>query len=257
MFLTEGFIHKLKTFLMTIEYPYSDKYHPEMVEKLVYELIPRCILVEDVHKLMKDYKFFRNRPYRVMKIFNTPKHLQVYRDFQPDDKGSSFLNDDEAYGQVVISNSLLKGFMPYTKFQVFSTIENRTYEIIKSGKHFYLNNSDYKITTFFSRVELYHRDDLIAKYSMSFWGKRCRLKLHILNGYVLEQDESSFNLYRLNFDQEKELLGIIVIKEVLEITAGGFAFIKVSDESAYDFMVMLSLGMLFSMIYAENSSRSS
>lgn len=257
MFITQGFIKKLKTFLTTIDYPNTDRYYPEIVQKLVFELVPKGTTVFDTGTLIKTYRFFLNREKRVQRVFKTPKHLETYRSTDVGVINSTFSNES-TYEKVVITNAFTKGYtFPYNKFKVISNIDGKNMDIFKSNRYFSLNNSNYQIKTSFSTIELYYRNDLIMKYSMSHWGKKYRFKTKILNDYLIDQLGDTFTLSRRNLDQQKEIIGKVEINEFINaLVPSGVAIVHVIDDTVYELMVMFAIGLMYSMIYSESSSRS-
>ena len=256
MFITQRFMKKLKSFLSSIDYPYPDRYYPEIVKKLVYELLPNGQTIHDVGILIKEYRYVKNRQRRIEKLFSNPALMQIYQSLDVGIINNSFTNTTP-YEKVVITNAFSKGLFPYTNFQFISTFEGKNFDIKKSGRYFFIHNSDYKIKTLFSTVELLYREDLIMKFSMSHWGKKYRFKKKIVNDFILDQEGQTFYISRLNLDQQKERIGIVEIEEfVTDFLAGGAAVVHVLEDTMYDLIVLFGLGLLFSMVYAENQSRS-
>jgi hypothetical protein len=256
MFITQGFMKKLKSFLSSIDYPYTDRYYPEIVKKLVYELLPNGQTIHDVGILIKEYRYVKNRQRRIEKLFNTPILLQTYQSLDVGIINNSFTNTTP-YEKIVITNAFSKGLLPYTTFQLISTFEGKNYEVKKTGRYFYFNNSNYRLKTLFSTVELLYRDDLTMKFSMSHWGKKYRFKNKIINDFTLDQMGQTFYLYRLDIDRQKELIGKVEVEEfVTDFLAGGAAVVHVIEDTMYDLVVLFGLGLLYSMVYAENQSRS-
>ena len=257
MFITQGFIKKLKAFLSSIDYPYHDRYYPDVVQKLVFELLPKGQTIDDVGTLIKEYRFFRNREKRIFRLFNHPIHMQTYQTIDIGIINNSFTNES-AYEKVVISNALTQGWVfPYNRFKLISTIESKSFDIQKSGRYFRLNTGEYQIKTLFSTIELTQRDHLIMKYSMTHWGKKYRFKNKILNDYIIDQNEDMFILSRLNIDRQKEIIGKVEIKEFInDFIPSGVAIAHVIEDTMYDLVVMFGIGLMYSMVYAESSSRS-
>ena len=250
-----GFIRKLKVFLQSIDYPYQDKYHPDTVKKTVLELIPLGQTIEDIAQLLKEYRYFRNREKRVLKVFNTPKYSSLYSDLDVGIINNSFTKQTR-HERVVISNTLSKGLFTYNTYQVYSTLEGHSTEIKKNKSFFTLDHSNYKLKTFMTRIELYHRENLLMKYKLDRWGKRYRLKTWLLTDYFIDQDEATFTISKLNLDQQKDMLGKIEIKAFLDFNPSGVALIDVMDDAYYDILILVAIGMLYSMIYTENQRRS-
>lgn len=255
MFITTGFIRKLKVFLLSIDYPYQDRYYPDTVKKIVYDLVPLGQRIDDIAQLLKEYRYFRNREKRVLKLFNTPKYTSIYNELEVGIINNSFTKDTK-HERVVISNTLSKGLFTYNTYQVYSTLEGRSYEIKKNKSSFNLDNSNYKLKTFMTRIELYHRENLLMKYRLDRWVKRYRLKTWLLTDYFIDQEDATFTVSRLNLDQQKEIMGKIEIKELLDFYPTGVALVDVIDDAYYDILILVGLGMLYSMIYTENQRRS-
>jgi hypothetical protein len=256
MFITQRFMKKLKSFLSSIDYPYADRYYPEIVKKLVYELMPNGQTIHDIGILIKEYRYVKNRQRRIERLFSNPVLMQTYQSLDIGIINNSFTNQTP-YEKVVITNAFSKGLLPYTTFQMISTFEGKNHEVKKSGRYFFFNNSDYKLKTLFSTVELFYREDVIMKFSMSHWGKKYRFKKKIVNDYLLDQEGQTFYISRLNLDRQKELIGKVEIEEfVTDFLAGGAVVVHVLEDTLYDLIVLFGLGLLFSMVYAENQSRS-
>lgn len=257
MFITQRFIKKLKAFLASIDYPYTDRYYPEIVQKLVYELVPKGRTIYDIGQLIKEYRYFDLRQKRAQKVFNHLVHSKTYQTIDIGVINNAF-NNDSSYEKVIITNALNKGYVyPYNRYKLISTVEGKNIDMIKSGRYFSLNNSNYQIKTSFSTIELSYRNDLIMKYSMSHWGKKYRFKTKIMNDYMIDQLGDTFTLSRRNLDQQKEIIGKVEINEFINaFVPSGVAIVHVIDDTVYELMVMFAIGLMYSMIYAESSSRS-
>lgn len=257
MFITTGFLTKVKSFLDQIEYPYTDRYYPDIVSNLIQEQLPNGDDIETIENLLKAYKYVKFREQRVLKAFNTPKHLSKYLEIpttiQP--KVSKFT--DKRNDQIVITNALSNSFQFMKQYQIFTSRESN-YTVIRKEKGFFTQNVNaFKIKTFLYKIELYRSEVLIAKFSFDKWGKKYRFKPSFLNDFTIEQSGDVFKFYTLNLDQEKTLLGQLQFRFLKTAYANGVVLIKVLDEQAYDWLLMFGLGMLYSMIYSENSRRSS
>lgn len=255
MFITMGFMKKLKVFLMSIDYAYPDRYYPDAVKKTVYDLLPLGQRIEDTAQLLKEYRFFRNREKRVLKMFNSEKHMSIYRDLEVGAINNSFTKYT-SHERVVLTNMLSKGLYTYFTYQLFSTLEGRSYDIKKQKAYFNLDNSSYRIKTFVTRIELYHHEALIMKYKLDKWGRQYRFKPWIMNGYFIDQNDSIFTVSKLNLDQQKEVIGHIEVSKVVDYYPTGVCIVDVLDEAYYDILILIGLGMLYSMIYSENQRRS-
>lgn len=257
MFITTGFLSKVKSFLDQIEYPYTDRYYPDIVSNLIQEQLPNGDNIEIISSLLKAYKYVKAREQRVLKAFNTPKYLAKYLEIpatiQP--KVSKFM--EKRNDQIVMTNALSSSFQTLKQFQIFTSRESN-YTIIRKEKGYFTQNVNaFKLRTYMRQVELYRSDNLIAKFSFDYWLKKYRFKPRLINGFTLEQSGDVFNFYTLNLDQEKILLGKLEFRLLKTASTNGVVLIKVLDEQAYDWLLMLGLGMLYSMIYSENARRSS
>lgn len=144
MFITQRFIKRLKAFLTSIDYPYTDRYYPEIVQKLVYELVPKGRTIYDIGQLIKEYRYFDLRQKRAQKVFNHLVHSKTYQTIDIGVINNAF-NNDSSYEKVIITNALNKGYVyPYNRYKLISTVEGKNIDMIKSGRYFSLNNSNYQ-----------------------------------------------------------------------------------------------------------------
>lgn len=258
MIVTNGFLTKVVTFLKQIEYPYTDRYYPEIIDRSVNELLPNGQDIEIIADLLSSYRYMKNREKKILKVFETPKYLSRLLSIEPSSFTLTFKRFTKNYDQVVVTNALSGAFKILKTFQVYSTQDDRVTSINKDKAYFTQDFNSYKLKTFVRQVELYRYDDKIMKFSLDYFMKKYRYKqIEMTSNYTLEQDGSVFKVYTRNLDQEKILIGTFEFKVLRTTYVHGLSLIKIMDEQYHDMLAMLGLGMLYSIMYSENARRSS
>ena len=258
MIVTTGFLTKIRTFLKQIDYPYGDRYYPDIIDRLVTELLPNGQDIEMIADLLSSYRYVKNREKKILKVYSTPKYLSRLLSIEPSSFSPTFTKYTKDYDQVVVTNALSGAFRILKTFQVYSTQDDRVSSINKDKAYFTQDFNSYKLKTFVRQVELYRYDEKIMKFSLDYFMKKYRYKpIEMTNNYSLEQDGSVFKAYTINLDQEKILIGTFEFKVLKTTYVHGLSLVKIVDEQYHDMLVMLGLGMLYSIMYSENSRRSS
>lgn len=257
MIVTQRFLSKIKSFLKQIDYSYTDRYYPEVVDRTVTELIPFGQDIETISELLKDYRYIKNREKKIIKVFETPKYYSKYQATEPSSTAPIYKTYTKNHDQVVVTNVLSSAFKLIKNYQVYSTYDDKVTTITKDKAFFTQGFNAFKVKTFVKQVELYRYEEKIMKFSLDYFMKKYRFKvIEMSDNFKLEQDGTLFKAYTTNLDNEKVLIGVFEFKILVSTYVFGVTLIKIFDEQYHDMLTILGLGMLYSILYSENSRRS-
>lgn len=211
MFITDSFIRKVKGFLQTIEYYDLNAIHKTHLEQRFYEYVVRVKDVNSLHEFIEAYKYVKLRIRRIKRMFKTEKHVEAYKNANPEIKYS--LYDYIPEDQVVITPSLS---YTYTKVLV---INDSGVTIVKAKKGQYKIND---IDTYYAKigmneVKIFNHDELIHKVG---------LKLLKKNTYVTSDqikmvaDDDKIEIYLFEFDEFVLAATLYLIKKATSFRSG-------------------------------------
>lgn len=237
MFVTKKFISRLKRFLISIDVSLDDSISKEKIEKAVFDLMPLALTTLDIKELATDYRFFKARFKRVIKVFYVTQHKQVY-DNTNVNAPFNFSTDNDAIGTVVMTNFLTNR---HGRYQLFYN-EPKRISLVKALKGFYRINpySPYKVKNTLFGFDIYQNDTL--KYSYKYSIKKGNVSFSTKQTLLLEKDANTYIIK----DQTRIEDQIIGQFEMLSDIRPGFSFSKVSATEQEELVTLVALGAMIS-----------
>lgn len=231
MFITKGFIEKVKIFLTALELYDTYDLDKKKLEERFYSYCLRCDTLADLKDLTKRYRFINTRFNRVLRLFKNEDQRAAYNALFVELPYK--LLAEAPLNQTVITNFLSFNYKNYKIISSDNLID------VKPVKGFYKINpySSLKMKIKYTNILIYEHDEL--KYTINY-KKMKGFEFMTSDNIEVYHKNETFYIQDKTYDQSY-LMGSFKSKESLR---AGFSFAILKIEKEPELVTLITLGVV-------------
>src|SRR5690554_5597456 len=245
MFITYGFIYRIKLFFSEIQLKVDKQVTKEQMYEHLFQSLSLLTSIEDMRYLFIEYQYCVKKISKINRMLRLPRKRKMFDDTRF--KKKDLLEKFDESTNIVVTNVLNKKNLTYTIYNPFNEKEDQYYDIQKRhGKFILFSDSMY---VGISKKNLFLINDFNGKTVI-------KLKLDVnkdsdfifknnVKGSIFEiKNEGGYiDLYNLSRNKEESTTTISSDIYTEKKDDRGIQVIWMDEDADYEFSILLSLGI--------------
>jgi len=245
MFITYGFIYRIKSFFSEIELNVDKQVTEDQIYEHLFHVLSLVKSIDDMRYLFMEYQFSIKKITKINRMLRIPRKREMFD--QTKFKEKDLINKFNETTNIVISNILNKKNSQYTIYNPFVEKQEQFYDIQKKHRKFSLFSDSLFVGI--SKEEQFIIKDLNGNLII-----KLKLKINTENdflfmnhnknsNYEIRNDEGFIDLYDLSLNTEESVTTISSDIFTEKKYDRGIQVIWMDEEADYELSLLIAIGI--------------